>query len=857
LSLRSASTLGERLRWLKPFAPLVVFGIAAIVLHRGLARFNLREVLAHSSAIPYGVLGTALALTAVSYWLIGFYDVLALRYAKRKIRYGRMLFTAFIAYAFAHNLTLAGFTGAAVRLRLYASSGITGIEVATISVFCSFTAVLGLAALAGLSLVLVPDATAAALRLSIGQALSVGVLVCAAVAAYVLWAAFAREPVEIRGWALRPPGAALAAGQLALGVADFALAGAVLWWLLPPAAAIGFPAFAGIYAAATAIGMVSAVPGGIGVFEAAVVLMLPQVPADALLGSVLAYRAVYYLAPLVVGALLFAGDELRGQRKQIARAQALASTYVAPIVPQVAATLTFVAGGVLLLSGATPSVDARIRALRDMLPLGIVEASHLVGSVVGLGLVVLAASLRRRVNTAYHIALALLTAGIAASLLKGLDVEEALLLAIVAAVLALGRGQFYRPSSILAERFTPAWVASIVGIVATTVWVGMLAYRNVDYSHDLWWTFAFHADAPRMLRAALLVSVGAAAALLLNLLRPARPEPVTASGAELDRARAVIAVSEHTLANAALTGDKRLLFSDDASAFVMYQIAGRSWIALGDPVGPAARSEELVWRFRELSDRHDAWAVFYQARGESLAQYVDLGLAAFKLGEEGRVPLADFSLEGSSRSELRQDHRRALRDGASFEIVLAAAVPALLPSLRRVSDAWLEDKATAEKHFSVGAFVPQYLQQFDIAVVRRAGEIVAFANLWAAGAKRELSVDLMRFGADAPRNAMDFLFVELMLWARAQGYEWFNLGMAPLAGLEQHPLAPAWHRVGNFVFRHGEHFYNFEGLRHYKSKFRPVWEPRYLVAPGGIALPRILLDASALIAGGIKELFGK
>jgi phosphatidylglycerol lysyltransferase len=575
------------------------------------------------------------------------------------------------------------------------------------------------------------------------------------------------------------------------------------------------------------------------------------------LGSVLAYRAVYYLAPLVAGALLFAGEELRGQRKHIARAQVLASTYIAPIVPQVAATLTFVAGGVLLLSGATPSVDARIGALRELLPLGIVEASHLVGSVVGLGLVVLAASLRRRVSTAYHIALALLTAGIAASLLKGIDVEEALLLAVVTAVLALGRGQFYRPSSILAERFTPAWIASIVGVVATMVWVGMLAYRNVNYSHDLWWTFAFHADAPRMLRAALVVSVGAAAVLLLNLLRPARPEPLTASAAELERARVVIAGSEDTLANAALTGDKRLLFSDDASAFVMYQIAGRSWIALGDPVGPAARREELVWRFRELSDRHGAWTVFYQARKDGLAQYVDLGLAAFKLGEEARVPLEDFSLEGSSRGESRQDHRRALRDGASFEIVPAASVAALLPSLRRVSDAWLEDKATAEKHFSVGAFVPEYLQQFDIAVVRRAGEIVAFANLWTVGGKRELSVDLMRFGPDAPRNAMDFLFVELMLWARTQGYEWFNLGMAPLAGLEQHPLAPAWHRVGNFVFRHGEHFYNFEGLRHYKAKFRPVWEPRYLVAPGGIALPRILLDVSALIAGGITGLFGK
>ena len=104
---------------------------------------------------------------------------------------------------------------------------------------------------------------------------------------------------------------------------------------------------------------------------------------------------------------------------------------------------------------------------------------------------------------------------------------------------------------------------------------------------------------------------------------------------------------------------------------------------------------------------------------------------------------------------------------------------------------------------------------------------------------------------------MDYLFVELLLWAQGAGYHWLNIGMAPLAGLEKHPLAPAWHRVGNFVFRYGEHFYNFEGLRRYKMKFNPTWEPKYLVAPGGIALPRILLDVSVLIAGGVRELFHK
>jgi phosphatidylglycerol lysyltransferase len=502
-------------------------------------------------------------------------------------------------------------------------------------------------------------------------------------------------------------------------------------------------------------------------------------------------------------------------------------------------------------------VDERLANLDRFLPLAVLEFSHLAGSLIGLGLLVLARALFRRVQAAYHISVWLLLAGIAASLLKGLDFEEATLLALVLGVLALGRRAFYRPTQILSERFTPVWVVAITGVIVMAVWIGALSYRHVEYSHELWWTFALDANAPRMLRASLAVIVLGTAYVLWNMLRPARPDPAVAGTAELERARALIAGSDLTLANAALTGDKRLLFSEAGDAFVMYQIAGHSWIALGDPVGAQTGAEELVWQLREISDRHGGQTVFYQVCAERLALYVDLGLAALKIGEEARVPLESFSLEGAARADLRQSHRRAQRDGASFEVLAPEAVDALMPALQGISDAWLTSKSTGEKRFSMGAFTPAYLRQFPVAVVRSQGEPAAFANLWTTGTRAELSVDLMRFDPDAPRSAMDYLFIELMLWGRAQGYRWFNLGMAPLSGLEAHPLAPAWHRVGNFVFRHGEHFYNFEGLRRYKAKFDPQWEPRYLVARGGIALPRVLIDVSVLIAGCMKELFAR
>jgi phosphatidylglycerol lysyltransferase len=294
-------------------------------------------------------------------------------------------------------------------------------------------------------------------------------------------------------------------------------------------------------------------------------------------------------------------------------------------------------------------------------------------------------------------------------------------------------------------------------------------------------------------------------------------------------------------------GDKSLLFNREQTAFIMYAVQGRCWVALGDPVGPESQREELVWQFRELADRFDALPVFYQVREENLTLYLDQGLVLLKLGEEARVPLGQFSLEGGARKGLRHAHHRLLREGCAMEIVRRDSVPAILPELRTISDVWLADKHHDEKSFSLGCFDEDYLRRFPCAVVRRGAQIVAFANLLEGADREELSVDLMRYRPDAVPSLMEYLFIELMLWGKSEGYHWFSLGMAPLSGMEDRPLAPLWNRAAGLVFRHGEHFYGFRGLREYKEKFDPEWFPRYLASPGGLALPRILADVTLLI----------
>jgi phosphatidylglycerol lysyltransferase len=286
----------------------------------------------------------------------------------------------------------------------------------------------------------------------------------------------------------------------------------------------------------------------------------------------------------------------------------------------------------------------------------------------------------------------------------------------------------------------------------------------------------------------------------------------------------------------------------------MYGVQGRTWAALGDPVGPAELVPGLIRAFLERCDDFGGTPVFYEARKDYLHHYADFGLTFIKLGEEARVDLSAFTLEGGAAHRFRQALRRFEKADVVFRIVPPAGVAGIIQQLRRVSDDWLGHKG-AEKGFSLGFFDEEYLSRYPIAVIERQDRILAFANIWTGADRHELSVDLMRYDHDAPGGVMESLFTQLIVWGRDNGYRWFSLGMAPLSGFEHSPVAPLWNRAGTFLYEHGEAVYNFQGLRLFKQKFNPVWEPHYLAYPGGFGLARALTDITLLIAGGYRQVF--
>jgi phosphatidylglycerol lysyltransferase len=852
-----ASLEDKRVNRIAAALTLVIFTTALFVLHRELSTVHLRDVLAAFKAIPLRSLVIAAVLAVASYIVLTGYDYLALHYIKKPLPYVKTAYTSFIAYAVGHNLGLAMLTGGSVRLRIYTAAGLSAIEVGQVVALCTVTFGLGVALVFSLVFAIAPAEVTFVIHISENLVRAVGVAGLVMLSAYVAWNGFRRKAFQIRGVAFSLPGMRMTLAQFALAGLDLCMASAVLFVLLPPDSGLSYVTFLGLYVIAMVAAILSHVPGGLGVFEAVLVALAPAVTPSVLLGAALAYRLVYYLIPLGVAAVLLAAHEIRLQRPALERIAERTGDTLAGFAPRALGSLTFAAGAILLFSGATPAVRSRIEALEPIFPIHVVEFSHLVGSVAGLALLILARGLFRRLDAAWFLALALLLVGAIASVLKGFDWEEAIILAGAFFVLLVSRKEFYRRTSLTQLRLTPGWIAAIVLVIGGSVWLGIFSYKHVDYSSDLWWQFTIAGDAPRFLRASVLVIVIAVALTGFRLMRPASPDPEVADPSTLERAAPIVQSSPSSGAALALVGDKRLLFNQSGNAFVMYGVQGESWIAMGDPVGPEEEWPELLWNYRELVDRHGGRTVLYQVEGEKLPYYIDLGLSPLKLGEEGRVDLKGFSLEGSRRAELRQAKRRAEREGASFEVVAKEQIPSLLTDLERISNNWLGQKNTSEKGFSVGFFSAEYLSRLPCAIVRRQGVAVAFANIWPGGQREEFSIDLMRYDATAPKGVMDYLFVDLMLWGQTQGYRWFSLGMAPLSGLDRHPLAPVWHRVGSFVFRHGEHFYNFEGLRSYKQKFDPEWRPRYLISPGGFAVVRALLDSSILIAGGVREVVRK
>lgn len=840
---------------------LVVLAGALMALRKEWAHFRLRDLDDALSKLGWAHVLLAILCTGLSYFCNAAIDLFSLKWLDKKLPVGRALGCSFISTAFSLNAggTLLG--GGGVRMRLYTGMGLTPGEVARMAGFAVIAGWAGHALVAGTLLVMAPQSLP--MLPATGARILGGVL---AVAALLL--AFARAIPAKKGrwlarWVESCPPVKLAVGAWVASALDWLLAGLAIRALLPAdAGSLGTAGFLGVVVISQLLSAVSHVPGGVGVLELSVTQLVGNsLPGSVLAAALLSYRMIFYLGPFAVAAGWMGLREAWGRRVVVQRGFVFVAGFWRRLGPRLSALMALTGGFLLMLSANTPMEASRRVWLQEFLPLSLVEVSHFLSSVAGVALLIVARGLQRRVNAAWWAAVVLSICGVVFSLLKGVDYEEAMVMGFLLACLLPFRRHFHRHARVWSRRFTLEWWLLLAALTGVAVWLGFFASRHVEYRQDLWWKFSFDSDAPRFLRGMVGMAVVFGGVILMQWLRPGLAHHLrtgtTLTEEEWETVTTLVNNDPQSPASLALLGDKRFFFSTDRDAFLMYGQQGRSRVVMGDPVGNEEAWDDLLWRFSEEAEDDGCRACFYQLSAGTMPRFVDMGMRLYKLGEEARVRLPEFTLEVAETRKLRHARNKMGRDGGTFAVWTGEQVTAGMAELRAVSDAWLAKHSAGEKGFSLGRFEESYLARCPVAVVIRNGKVCAFANLWTGDGKEELSVDLMRYGPDAPSGVMDFLFAEMFLWGKAKGYQWFNLGMAPLSGLTAHPLAPLWQRLGAFIYERGGAFYNFHGLRDFKNKFNPEWSPRYLAVPGAWHLPAVLVDVTALIGGGWRGVLGR
>ncbi len=817
---------GRRIAQLAILGALVA---AASVLQHRLAGYPWHRLTDDLTALGLGPLALAVFATTVSYSIMIGYDALALAYVDHAMAHRRYAAASFVATAFGNTLGASALVGAALRARLYSAWGLPAFAITRVTGFNLVTLSLGSSVLIAVGLAWAPPEVLAWLPLNRLASLLLAVVLLASVAGYVLWCGQGKPPVTVRDWRIDRPSRRMAATQLAVSIVEWLTMASVLYALLPPGHGLAFVPFAVLFVLATTLGLLSNVPGGLGIVEAVLVLALAEtVPPTGLVTALVAYRLVYYLVPLGLAAVVLVVVEARRHPDRATGLVRVAGV----LAPSLLALLLVVFGAFLIVTGELPGGrPATLNAFST--------------SLAGVGVLVLARGLHRRLRGAWALTLVVLV-------LFAVTHRTLLALAAVALVvlLVLARGAFVRITSVLADPRGWAWPVVVTGIAILLLWHE--AWLAQAYG-DRTWLAAVAEDGSGLSRLGLATAV---LALIVAGTRLQVPDAGvwSASEQDLERAGPVLAGASHGNACLLWTGDKRVLFSAGGNALLMYRVEGRSWVVVGDPVGDECEFSDLVCRFLDLCDIRCGRPVFYCVRGDLADLYREHGLSLVKLGEEAMIPLEGFAMSGSRRAKLRTECRASTRAGVEIEVLDGERVSAALPQLREVSDIWLAERRTQEKSFSLGAFDEEYVARFPVAVARIDDRVVAFATLWASGARHEVKVDLMRRRPDAPNTVMTHLFVESMIWAKEQGYATFNIGMAPLSGLRTEGTGSFWERIGHFLWTHGEHFYNFQGLRRFKERFDPTWEPRYVASLGGPALPVMMLEVAILVAGGFRAM---
>jgi phosphatidylglycerol lysyltransferase len=519
-------------------------------------------------------------------------------------------------------------------------------------------------------------------------------------------------------------------------------------------------------------------------------------------------------------------------------------------------------GIVYLLSAFQPALVDRLAVIGYLIPPEMQASTRVTTTFTALALFVLAGSLWRRKKVGWILIMILLLITLGKQIIGGFGFNTGMTIILIFLLLLLGR-RFDRlsdPPSLrwgLTALATALIILLVFGIVGFIL-EGILSHHPISlpaaasqtvskmalfYAPNMQAGSAFSHFFSHSLYVAMIATLG------FTLLILMRPVMVRHPGTAVERQRAAVIVKKYgrsATARPALFNDKSYFFSTGGSV-IAYVARGRGAMALGDPIGPAEDIPLAIIAFKEYCAKNDWEPAFISALPENLASYREAGFNTLHIGDDAIVSLALFDLQNSRYKDIRNSITKLSRLGYKAKIHKPPLEDRLYHELKKISDVWLTTKHAGEKHFSIGWFNDDYIRNESVFVVYAPDwSPIAFANLKPEYQKNEVTVDLMRHYQKVEPGTMDFLFGSLLEWAKESGYESVCLGQCPFVKVGENPEAP---RLERFIHSFSGLLpsYNIKGLHHFKNKFHPHWEPRYLVYPALVSLPNTLFTLVRVI----------
>ena len=829
-------------KFLKFFVAFSIFLISAWKLKSELASINFKDVYNVIQNRSFTSIAILVGVSLLGIWILSLYDLVLVRSQKLKVPLLKTIKMSWIINSLNTLIGFGGIIGSTIRYNYFQNFTSNNKEKNELKKSISLLLLSMITGIGVLSILVVSNVFSASYLLDQKPILKIGLFILAALLPIFLIITIVKPPVASDRW--------LSLKYTCVSVLDYLFVGIVMFLALRFVDVhVSFWEMESVFIIATIAGLISMVPGGLGAFDVIFLLGMTHqfdIKEGPVLLALVFYRLAYYILPFFFGLILSVSElQLLVKNKLSTENNFFIftkefGTIVVDITKKRVQTLMrwfilviFSIGSLYFLQDAIfglfyIATEESNRFLLFFSVLYTVISVYMLPNYMG----VYYGSKEAFKNLFLMLGIILLCQAVLFSTI--LFVESFVFTFIFGVVLYLSRNTFNNHLTIRYRREKFIWLFTLIFlfiILDSTYYAA--EYLELNLFREL-------------VIYPLIFSVIWFIYLYVNRYRLRHKytfsclvEEENMSDNPDDFKEIIETFEGNNLANLGFLPSNQVLVDKELSTAAIFKENSYYILMLGDPVGNKENFFPFIKKIHDYATSIGKELIFYQTTTENIHIYTEFNYTLFNLGEEGELDVTTFKTSGNKGKVFRQLLNKQEQEELSFQI--EPSTPELLKEIKPVSDEWLGIRK--EMTFSLGNFDEDYLLKQDIATLRdKNNRVIAFSSMMPAYVDGKISVDLIRWKEHPSIQMMDLLYLDLILWAKENGYTIFNLGMAPLSSTFEKSNGLLG-TVTTSIYHNSSSLYSFKGLRNYKNKYKPNWQPRYLVYPRRLLVSQALLQS--------------